>query len=381
MMKKEVRMKLSCLQENLNWGLGVAGRAIAAKPTLPITNNILLVADQSRLRLTGTNIEVTISCWISAKVEEEGATTLPAKLFTRFVGSLPNDEIKVSPATATALELRCAKFKARINGVGAKDFPTIPTVEEGTTIEVEAEALRKGISYVFFATATDVARPVLSGVSATFEGNLLTLAGADGYRLAEYKLPTITEVSERVEVIIPARTLAELNQLLASQEEVIEITVNTKKGQMLFRFGNVEVISQLLQGTFPDYAKVIPKEYTTQATVSVAEFLRAVKTASFFADDTETSIVSLAIASGKVVASAQSKQAGDDVSEVDAKVEGDGAEISFNSKYLVDVLSVLGEEQATLQVTTPASPAVIRGAGMDDYTYVLMPIYKPKQEA
>ncbi len=374
-------MRLSCLQENLNRGLSVVGRAVATRATLPITNNVLLVTDQSRLKLVATNLEMAISCWIGAKVEEEGAITVPARLLTEFISSLPSEkvDISLSPRTKT-LALKCARFEARISGVDAKDFPPIPKIEEGITTRVEIEALRQGISRVVFAAASEESRPVLTGVDAQFEGDLLTLAAADGFRLAVYKLPIAVPVSEKIEVIIPARALAELNRLMTDQEEPVEITINPNKSQALFRLKNIELVSQLVQGTFPNYAQLIPQSYNTRAVVSVAEFLRATKTASIFARD-GSGIVRSVIAPGgeltpgKMTLSARSEEIGDDVGEIDAIVEGEEAKIAFNGKYLTDVLSVLGEDQVALETTNPSSPGVLRPVGVDNYIHVIMPMF------
>ncbi|MBA7686853.1 Beta sliding clamp [subsurface metagenome] len=374
-------MRLSCLQENLNRGLSVVGRAVATRTTLPITNNVLLATDQSRLKLSATNLEMAISCWIGAKVEEEGAITVPARLLTEFINSLPSEkvEINLSPPTKT-LGLKCARFEARISGVDAKDFPPIPRVDEGITTRVEVDALRQGITHVIFAAATEESRPVLTGVDAQFDGDLLTLAAADGFRLAVYKLPLAVPVSQKTEVIIPSRTLAELNRLMVDEEEAVEITVNPKKSQALFRLKNIELVSQLVQGTFPQYTQLIPQSYTTQAIVSVAEFLRATKTASIFARD-GSGIVRLVITPGgeltpgKITVSARSEEIGDDVGEIDAIVEGEEAKIAFNGKYLSDVLSVLHEAQVALETTNPSSPGVVRPVGVDNYVHVIMPMF------
>jgi DNA polymerase-3 subunit beta len=374
-------MKLSCLQENLNRGLSVVGRAVATRTTLPITNNVLLATDQSRLKLVATNLEMAISCWIGAKVEEEGAITVPARLLTEFISSLPNDKVDINllPRTKT-LGLKCARFEARISGVDAKDFPPIPKVDEGITTQVEVEAFRQGISQVVFAAATEESRPVLTGVDTEFDGDLLTLAAADGFRLAVYKLSTINPVSQRTEVIIPARTLSELNRLMADQEEAVEIRVNPNKSQALFRLKNIELVSQLVQGTFPKYAQLIPQSYNTRAVIDVAEFLRATRTASIFARD-GSGIVRLVVAPGgeltpgKVTISARSEEIGDDVGEIDAIVEGEEAKIAFNGKYLIDVLGVLRETQVALEITNPSSPGVVRPVGVDNYIHVVMPMF------
>ena len=374
-------MKLSCLQENLNRGLAVVGRAVATRTTLPITNNVLLATDEARLKLVATNLEVAISHWIGTKVEEEGAITVPARLLTEFISSLPSDkvEMSLSPRTKT-LSIKCARFEARISGVDAKDFPPIPKVEDGLATSVEVEALRQGISRVVFAAATEESRPVLTGVKAEFDGDELTLAAADGFRLAVYKLPTAVAVSQRTEVIIPARTLTELNRLVTDQEEPVEIVINTNKSQILFRLKNTELVSQLIQGSFPNYAQLIPQSFNSRAVVGVAEFLRATRTAAIFARD-GSGIVRLVMspggepAPGKMTVSARSEEIGDDVGEIDAILEGDEAKIAFNGKYLTDVLGVLHEEQVALETTNPSSPGVIRPVGVDNYTHVIMPMF------
>ncbi|HEY79353.1 MAG TPA: DNA polymerase III subunit beta [Dehalococcoidia bacterium] len=385
-------MKLSCIQENLNRGLAVVGRAVATRTTLPITNNVLLATDEARLKLVATNLEVAISHWIGTKVEEEGAITVPARLLTEFISSLPSEKVdkkgekkpetvdlSLSPRTKT-LNIKCARFEARISGVDAKDFPPIPRVEDGLATRVEVEALRQGISRVVFAAATEESRPVLTGVKAEFDGDELTLAAADGFRLAVYKLPTAVSVSQRTEVIIPARTLTELNRLMADQEEPVEITINPNKSQILFRLKKTELVSQLVQGSFPNYAQLIPQSFNSRAVVSVAEFLRATRTAAIFARD-GSGIVRLVMspggepAPGKMTVSARSEEIGDDVGEIDAIVEGDEAKIAFNGKYLTDVLGVLHEEQVALETTNPSSPGVIRPVGMDNYTHVIMPMF------
>jgi DNA polymerase-3 subunit beta len=374
-------MKLSCLQENLNRGLNIVGRAVATRTTLPITNNVLLTAEEGRLKLVATNLEMAISCWIGAKIEEEGSITVPARLLTEFVSSLPNDTIDVSlsPQTKT-LGLKCARFEARISGVDAKDFPPIPTVDDGITTKVEVETLRQAINQVVFAAATEESRPVLTGVCAQFDSDSLTLAAADGFRLAVYKLNITEAVSQPTEVIIPARTLGELNRLIGDQEEPVDITLNPNKSQVLFRLQNMELVSQLVQGTFPNYSQLIPQGYSTRVIVSVADFLRATKTASIFARD-GSGIVRLMITPGsaanpgKLSISARSEEIGDDVGEIDATVEGDESKIAFNGKYLTDVLGVLAETQVALETTNPSSPGLIRPVGADNYTHVVMPMF------
>ncbi len=374
-------MKLSCLQENLNRGLNAVGRAVAARSTLPITQNILLSAEQSRLKLAATNLEMATTCWVGAKVKKEGSITVPARLLIDFVNSLPNDLVEINlPAASRILELKCGRFQAHINGIDAADFPPIPQISDGVTTTIEAASLREGIAHVAFAAATEESRPVLTGINAEFDGDQLNLVAADGFRLAIHKTTLGAPVIAQTAVIIPARVLNEVNRLLGEQEEPVEITVNEQKSQVLFRLKDAEIVSQLLQGSFPNYSQVIPQSYTTRAVVDISEFMRVAKISSVFARDA-SGIVRLVITPGaeltpgKVTVSAQAEEIGDNVGEIDALVDGEEAKIAFNVKYLSDVLSVLHQSQVALEVTTPSSPGTIRPIGVDNYVHVIMPMF------
>jgi DNA polymerase-3 subunit beta len=373
-------MKLSCLQENLNKGLGIVGRALAARTTLPITNNVLLSADESGLMLAATNLEMVISHRIGAKVEEEGAITVPARLLSEFVSSLPSGEKVEMKLVGKTLEIRCARFDARVSGIDAADFPPIPKVDNGIKTKIDAATLRQAINQVVFAAATEESRPVLTGVDAQFEENLLTLAAADGFRLAVYRMSLVTTVKEKTEVIIPSRTLNELNRLITDDEETINITVNPNKSQVMFHLKNTQLVSQLVQGTFPKYSQLIPQSFAGRSTVTVVEFLRVCKMASIFTRD-GSGIVRLVmtpggeLTPGKITVSSKSEELGDDMGEIDAIVEGQEAKTAFNGRYLTDVLSVLKEQKVTLETTNPSSPGVIKPVGTDNYLHVIMPMF------
>lgn len=368
-------MKLKCLQENLNRGLSIVGRAVATRTTLPITNNVLIATEDSRLKLAATNLEIAITCWIGAKVEEEGAITLPARLFTEFVSALPNDNVDmVMSAGSRSLQIKCLRYEARISGIEADDFPPIPQVTAGITASVEPDALRLAISHVVFAAATEDTRPVLTGVYTEFDKDRLTLAAADGFRLAVHHNSLAKPASEKVGVIIPSRTYNEVSRLIGDQEEPIEISINAQRSQVLFRLKNAEIVSQIIQGTFPNYAQLIPQSSTTKATVDVGEFLKATKTASIFARD-GSGIVRLQVTPDKMAVSARAEEIGDNLIDIDANVDGEGVKIAFNSKYLTDVLPVLQEGRMVLEATNPSSPGVIRPLGSPNYVYVVMPMF------
>jgi DNA polymerase-3 subunit beta len=298
---------------------------------------------------------------------------------TEFISSLPNDKIDIT-LTQRTLQLKCARFEARINGLDAQDFPPIPQVADGLATKIEIAALRDGINQVTFAAAAEESRPVLTGIQLEFDGDKLAMAAADGFRLAVHSTSLLSAVKNKTAIIVPARALNELGRFLTDQEDPVEITVNQQKSQILFKLKNIEMVSQLIQGAFPNYSQLIPQSYVTRAVVDVAEFLRAIKMASIFARD-GSGIVRLVVSPGveltpgKMNISARAEEVGDNVGEIDALIDGEAAKIAFNAKYLSDVLSVLDEKQVALETTTSSSPGVLRPVGTDNYIHVVMPMF------
>jgi DNA polymerase-3 subunit beta len=374
-------VKVSCLQENLAKGLSIVGRAVATRSTLPVLSNVMLATDGARLKLSATNLEIGIVCWIGAKVEEDGSVTVPARLLTDFVNSLPPERIDMELTVRTqTLNLKCARFEANIKGIDAQEFPLIPTAGEDSKISLDPSMLCQMIDQVVFAAATDESRPILTGVLARFQGEQLTLAAADGFRLSVRTTHLPEPVSEPVTVIVPARALAELSRISTEQEQPIEITITPARNQALFHMANVDLVSQLIEGNFPDYNQIIPKSYTTHTVISTSDFLKAAKTANIFARDA-ANIVRVEIvpggelAPGRVTLTATSAEVGDNVGEIDAVVEGEEIEIAFNAKYLIDVLSVVDAAQVALETTIASSPGVIKPVGSEDFTHVIMPMH------
>ena len=374
-------MRLSCLQENLKRGLGIVGRAVAARSTLPITQNVLLSTDRSMLKLSATNLEIGITTWVGAMVEEEGSITVPARLLSDFVDSLPAERIDLNVTQRPkAVELSCARSQATINGTDAEEFPPIPTVEEGLAAKLDVRKLRTAIAQVAFAAATEESRPVLTGVKLEMEGDDFTMAAADGFRLAVHKDKLVEPVAEPASVIIPAKTLQEINRFLGDQDEPVEMMMSPSKGQALFQLKSIEVVSQLIQGVFPNYGQLIPQSYQTRAVFDLQEFQRAARTASIFARD-GSGIIRLQIVpgtdggSGKIIISARAEEVGEHTDEIDTEIEGDEAKIAFSNRYLLDVLSVLERGKVALEATSPSSPGVFRPTTTDDYVHVVMPMF------
>ena len=367
-------MKLACLQENLNQALKVVKRATARRSTLPITLKILLATDKGRLKLVGTNLEMAISCWIGAKVEEEGTITIPAKLLAEFIGSLPADKIDIA-LTGLDMKLKCAQFEAAISGVDAKDFPPIPQVKGKVVAKIDINYLRQAINRVAFAAATGKSRPVLTGIYTKFESNQMTMVGADGLRLAVCKTKLDGPASEAPGIIIPVTSLSNFYQTTAKMEGTVEITIASNGVQAMFRLHNIEMITQLVQGTYPNYAQLIPQSYTNRVVVGTSDFLQAVKAAYVFAKET-SGVVRIISTENKLSISSLVEDIGKDTNVLGAVVEGKDMKIAFNGKYLIDVLKVLGKDsQVVLKTQSYSSPGVFQEAGSDDYTHVIMPMF------
>ena len=379
-------MKISCLQENLSRGLAVVGRAVASRATLPVTQNVLLSADQSMLKMSATNLEIAMTTWVGAMIEKEGSITAPARLLTEFVNSLPNDKIDLELDQGSGLlQISSGTSNAHINITEASEFPPIPTVDDGVAAEVDPLVLKSAITRVAFAAATEESRPVLTGVEMKLEDSNFTMAAADGFRLAVHHGALLKSVSEPMSMIVPARTMTEVNRLIGEREEPVEILMTPAKGQVMFRVrggDTVEIVSQLLQGTFPNYEQLIPQSYTTRAVMDLPTVLRAARTASIFARDGSNIIrMHLMPAAAdteppKVEISAKSEEVGDNQDLVDLdEIEGEEGKIAFNSRYLLDVLAVLEKGKVALETTTSSSPGVFKPTDSDDYIHVVMPMF------
>ena len=374
-------MRLSCLQENLSSGLGVVGRAVATRSPLPITQNVLIQTDQSRLKLAATNTEIAITTWIGSQIEDEGAITVPARLFTELVNSLPAERIDIESISAgTGISVKCSRVDSNVNGIDAEEFPPIPSIDDGIVGKIEPGVLLDAISRVAFAAATEDSRPVLTGIKVEIEGDNFTFAAADGFRLAVYKGKLAEPLSEDTEFIIPARSLQEISRLVSGSRELVEFTVTSNKSAALFRLADTEIVTQLLQGTFPNYGQLIPESHDNRATMNRGDLSSAARSASIFARDGSGIVRIMVDASpdggtGKLSISSRAEEVGDHQGDVDANVEGDDAKIAFNSKYLLDVLEVMSESEVALETTTPSSPGVLRPVDNDNYVHVIMPMF------
>jgi len=386
-------VNLSCLQENLSKGLSVVNRAVALRSTLDVLSNVLITAEEDRLRLSATNLEIGIHCWIGAEVAEEGGVAVPSRILTDFVSSLPPEKVTMGlDVRSMRLHLKCNEYTASINGIDPSQIPVIPMDEDGHSLMVEVGVLQKMIAQTAFAASTDESRPALMGIQIEVQDDLLSMAATDGYRLAHRTARTDAPVDNPFQVLVPAKAMAELARISSDAKEgsFVQIHVSDLQNQAVFHlegegssdkggaYQEVTFVSQLIDARFPDYKAIIPKNYETKAVTDTQSLLKAVKVASLFARS-EANLVKLELSPGSpgsIVVQARSKELGENETRVPAEVTGKGISIGFNAKYLIDVLSVIDTPQVVLETTEPNRPGVFMplGAGEETFTYVTMPM-------
>lgn len=378
-------MKVSCLQENLHKGLQTVGKAVANKTTLPVLNNILVSTDRGRLKLAATNLEVGITNWIGCQVEEEGAITVPARLLSDFVASLPNDKITMTLDERTrTLKLQCARYEANIKGIPAEEFPIIPEVTDKPLARIPAPLLKEMINQVAFAASSDDSRPVLAGVYVMIEGREMTMAAADGFRLAKRTTQLDAPIDSPLKLIVPARSMTELARVLPDLEgedaEPVSLVVTPNRNQVLFHLDNLDVTSRLVEGNYVDIDRVIPTDWATRTVVPTAELLKAVRVASFFAKDS-ANILRIQVepgadtTPGEITISANAAEVGDNKTQLDCSVDGEAGQIALNVRFLMDVLNIITTPQVALETKTPGSPGVLKPVGEEGLIQVVMPMY------
>lgn len=368
-------MKLSVMQENLARGLAVVGRAVSSRATLPVLSNVLLRTQDGGLKLTATNLEIGITCWVPGKIETEGAITVPARLFADLIGALPGAErVDLAVEAPDTLGLRCGRVATHIRGIDADEFPTIQTAGERPTTRIGQGTLRRALTETIFAAASDEARPILTGVLWHFDGDRLTLAAADNYRIAVRTIPILDPVPD-TSVVVPARSLTELGRILGDTDDPVDVVLAGARNQILFHLEGIDLVSRLIDGQFPNYRQVLPTSHVTSAVVEREELLRTLRPAGHIAG-TAANIVKLVVGGPtdgevKVVATAE---VGDYEGGVSAAVEGDPTTIAFNVRYLTDVLTNVEAEQFAIELNGPLSPGVFRPIGDETYIHVVMPV-------
>lgn len=373
-------MKISSLQENLKSGLVIAGHIAGKNVNLPILNNIMIEAKDGNIKLIATDLEIGVVCSIRGKIEKEGVFTVESKTISDFISLLPNKKIDIKKKDNRLL-IECENYKTVVNGQGADEFPLIPKVEKESFYKAEIDEFRKALLQVVFAVSTSETRIELSGVLFDFSKDKLTMAATDSYRLAEKEIKIKSNSNESRRIIVPGKTLHELVRILSTirSEEIgdenKEITFYVSDNQILFTVGNVELISRLIEGQYPDYKQIIPANTETKALVSRDDLVRAVKASSIFSKTGINDInLDFPLGKNKIVISSESGQTGESVTELDANINGKDNGLVVNYKYLLDGINNIDDDNVKINIVDSNTPCVLRPENEDSYLYIIMPI-------
>jgi DNA polymerase-3 subunit beta len=375
-------MKVTILQENLARGLSTVSRAVSPRSTLPVLANVLIATDEGRLRLSATNLELGITCWIGAKIEEEGSTTVPARTFADLVNTMPDPQVRLSLDTASQqLNVRSGASTNDIKCIDAQEFPPLPVPDLDSAIQINVADFKEMIHQVVFAASTDEARPVLMGVLLKADKEQIIMAAADGFRLSVRTATLSSPVSAPFSAIIPAKALSELARIASDGEQMVQMVLPKGRGQVVFRVKDAELVSQLIDGTFPDYQQIIPRSHKSRTLVSTAALLKACKQAEIFArEGSNVARLNIKAAAGELQPSeleitATSEETGSNETIVEATVDGVGLLVAFNVKFLREVLEVVKSPNVAIETSASNAPGVIRPVGDDRFTHVIMPMH------
>ncbi len=364
-------MELTVTQENFARALSAVGRVASTKTQLPMLSNILLRTDGNRLLVAATNLEIATTQYIGAKIAKPGAITVPARLISEFVSSLPKDTIELK-VVGENIHITSGKYHSIINGVVADDFPELPTINEdnSVTYSINVEEFKQAVSQTIITSSSDSTRPVLTGVYWHSHEGWIYLAATDGYRLSERRL---VETKSEVAAIIPTQSLQEVLRTIVDDSETIDVLFD--ESQVRFRINEAEVISRLVDGNFPDYRQLIPAKSDINVTMNKQDFVRVTKVAGLFARESGGS-VTVTVDSDKKTVSLHSiaSELGENTSELDANVQGDG-QVTLNSRYLAEALSVVDAETIAFSFSGKLSPCILKSTEKDtNYYHVIMPL-------
>lgn len=375
-------LKCSGEQSLLKWGLGVVAGAATTRATLPVLGNILIASEDGQLKLTATNLEVAITVRLDGfTFEREGVTTLAAKLFADFVGALPSEKLTLAlDRRAEAMNITCGAFEANIKGIAADQFPVVPSISTARpTFSLLARDLVDTIATVACAAATDISRPILTGVCIRLDGTRAAFAAADGFRLPE-RIISLSAPAAKQELVVPASALFEVAKAFKGLAEDVEVEVVVTDGQVLFHTAQIDIVVRRLDGQFPPYERIIPAACSSRIVMDTAELRKAVKLASYFAASS-ANILRLTIAPGADTATltltANAAEVGDNRGEVlGTLTKGKGGQIALNAKFLAEALECITTEQVALEIQTDKNPAVLRPVGENApvYLHVVMPM-------
>ncbi len=364
-------MKIKVTQEKLSKALNNVSRIAIGKVTLPILNNVLIRVDNKKVSLITTNLDMAIIDFLPVSSSEDGVITVPAKLLAEFVSNLPKGETIEISAEDTKITIRAGKYSSSINGVLADDFPELPEIDEKKAIvyKIGVDEFKTSIGQVIIASSNDLTRPALTGVYFNTNEKTLAIAATDGYRLAEKKL--IDNIESEVKAIVPSNSLQEVLRSLSDDVEEVEISFNDDL--VRFRLGEVEIISKLIDASFPDYQKLIPKDSNIKAVIDREELVRVTRLAALFARSVGGSIICETKTPDIFSVKSIANEFGENDSEIETEVNNDGR-VNLNSRFLLDALNALEEKEIDFAFSDHVAPIVLKNKKSNKYTHIIMPL-------
>jgi DNA polymerase-3 subunit beta len=381
-------MKFSCRTFDLLQALHLVSRAISSQQTLPILGNVLLSVEGKRCTLSATDLELSIVTSFEANIENEGSITVPAKAILNFAQYNSDNEVVLETSEGTQLKCVSAHAKTVIAGEAATEYPTITAIEKEESFSIEVEPLLEALHMVTFASAKSTLRPVLAGVYLRVEKGNLVFVATDSYRLSEYRIPLGKGASD-ISCIIPAKVLEELKAILGSKKSdegkkrekdeeekkpaVKKVDIVLSSQQIELRFGQTQLLSRLIEGKFPDYQQIIPKEKKTTVSFSTRELATVIKRMHYFAKETNNNLT-FAISKKKVHVATPQTQLGRDEADLDASITGTENKIALSSAYLLDFLGHVESSDIEMHVTDSMHPAVFRLPSSDRLLHLIMPL-------
>ncbi len=361
-------MKLTVTQENLSSALSTVSRVASTRSSLPILSNVLLKTKQNQLIVTATNLDIAVTETIGAKIDQKGSITVPARLMQDFIGSLPSGNLELEVAE-NKLTITADRFNSTINGMSADEFPSMPVIDKGTTMEFTASEIRQTLQQVLFTAPTNDGRPVLTGVNIHSDTDKMYVAATDSYRLGQKSLK---KKGEDTSVLVPAASLQELMRSLKDDTE--SVVVSFDEQQARFSVGGIEIITRLVEGQYPDYMKLIPSSFTTTAIMSRKDLNEITKVSSLFAREAAGSVtLTVDGAAQEVSIRSIASQVGENTAQAAAQIEGD-ATITMNSRYILDALQAYEGDTIKLNINGKLDPCVLTNPEDDSYIHLIMPV-------
>ncbi len=363
-------MKVICARKDLHEGVQTAGRAVSARTSLPILGHLLIKAEEDRLRIAATDLEIGMECVVEANVQEQGSLTVPAKVISEVLAALPDTDVSISVDEDSTVTIKCGTSEFSILGLPPEEFPMLPEVREEVKFKIDHYVLREGIAKTSFAISTDESRAILTGILLQVSDESLKLVSTDTHRLCVFECPLVECVGS-VNAIVPGRAMMELTRIVPEGEGTVDVGISPS--QVMFRSGETILISRLIEGQFPNFERVIPTEHNKKLTIPTDQLLQSVKRVLIVARESfgRTIVQTL---DGTLVLTAESGSVGRAHEEVEVLREGDDLKMAFNGKYLLDVLNVVETEAIEVELSGDVNPAVIRPQGRTDYTHVVMPV-------